>query len=178
VKALLAFCVLMATPAFAAGEQDMAKAVEGFYAVHQASDQDGIPDPGLRAQYAPYISPGLANLLDEAAAAQAHFAQKVKDSPPLVEGDLFSPNFEGVSTFKVGACAGDAKGAHCAVALHYAAKNPTPQDKPIDWTDIIYLVETGGGWRVDDIAFGGNWDFGNHGRLSDVLKSAISDANG
>jgi hypothetical protein len=178
MKALLAACVLLATPAFAAAEQDMAQAVEGFYAVHQASDQDGIPDPALRARYAPYISPALATLLTQASAAQDRFAQKVKSAPPLVEGDLFSPNFEGITTFKVGACAADGRGAHCAVALHYTTKNPTAQDKPVDWTDTIYLVDAGGSWRVDDIAFGGNWDLGNRGRLSDVLKSAISDTNG
>jgi hypothetical protein len=175
MKALVVALVLMATPALAAGEQDMAKAVEGFYAVHQASDQDGLPDAALRARYAPYISSGLAALLVQADAAQDRFAQKLKNAPPMFEGDLFSPNFEGITTFRVGACAADANGAHCAVTSHYAAKNPRPQDKPLDWTDTIYLVDAGGSWRVNDIAFGGNWDFGNHGRLSDVLKSAISD---
>jgi hypothetical protein len=174
----LAALVLLATPACAADEAAMAKVVEGFYTVHQQSDQDGIPDAALRAKYAPFISQRLDTLLSDLASAQSRFAQKLKDSPPLVEGDLFSPNFEGISAFKVGTCTGDEKAAHCAVALHYAAKNPRPQDKPVDWTDTIYLVDTGSGWRVDDIAFGGNWDFGNHGRLSDVLKSAISDANG
>ncbi len=178
MKVLAAFLALAATPALADNAADMARTVTGFYVVHQASDQDGIPDAALRAKYAPYLSPALAKLLSDVTAAQDHFSQKLKDAPPLVEGDLFSPNFEGISSFKVGACVSDAKGAHCAVALHYAAKNPRPQDKPLDWTDTIYLVNAGGSWRVDDIAFGGNWDFGNHGRLSDVLKSAISDANG
>jgi hypothetical protein len=178
MKALLAGLALIASPAIAADDMGMARAVEGFYAVHQQSDQDGIPDAALRTKYAPYISPALAKLLDDVQSAQDRFAQKFKDAPPLMEGDPFSPNFEGISTFKVGACAADAKGAHCTVAMHYAARNPRPQDKPIDWTDTIYLVSVGGGWRVDDIAFGGNGDFGNHGRLSDVLKSAINDANG
>jgi hypothetical protein len=175
VKALLAVCVLLATPAFAADEQGMAKAVEGFYAVHQASDQDGLPDAALRARYAPYISPALDKLLGDASAAQDRFARKLKNAPPMFEGDLFSPSFDGISTFKVGACATDANGAHCAVALHYAPKNPRPQDKPLDWSDTIYLVDVGGSWRVNDIAFGANRDPGNPGRLSDVLKSAISD---
>lgn len=177
MKALLAALVMFVTPACSAGEQDMTKAAQGFYAVHQASDQDGIPAAGLRAKYAPYISARLARLLADASAAQDRFAQTLKNSPPLVEGDLFSPNFEGITSFKVGACAGDEKTAHCAVALHYMTKNPTAQDKSVDWTDTLYLVAADGGWRVDDIVFGGNWDFGNRMRLSDVLKSAISDAN-
>jgi hypothetical protein len=176
MRAILAAFILLATPAFAADEQDMTKAVEGFYAVHQASDQDGLPDEALSNRYAPYISPGLSALLMQAATAQDRFASKFKNSPPAFEGDIFSPNFDGISTFRVGACAADANGAHCAVALHYAAKNPRPQDKAVDWTDTIYLVDTGGSWRVNDIVFGGNLYFSsNHGRLSDVLKSIISD---
>jgi hypothetical protein len=174
----IAACALLSTSASADDSAGMARTVSGFYAVHQASDQDGIPDAAVRAQYAPYITPALETLLTDASTAQDRFAQKNKSSPPIVEGDLFSPNFEGISTFKVGACDSDAKGAHCAVAMHYATKNPRPQDKPIDWTDTIYLVSAGGGWRVDDIAFGGNFDFGNQGRLTDVLKSAITNANG
>jgi hypothetical protein len=176
MKIFLAALALIAPPAFAADDPGMAKAVEGFYAVHQQSDQDGLPDAALRAKYAPYISSALAKLLDDAQSAQDRFAQKLKNAPPIVEGDLFSPNFEGISSFKVGSCASDAKGAHCTVSLHYAAARP--RDKPIDWTDTIYLVSAGGGWRVDDIAFGGSWDAGNHERLSNVLQSAINDANG
>jgi hypothetical protein len=62
------------------------------------------------------------------------------------------------------------------VALHYADAHPRPQDKPVDWTDTVVLVKTPAGWRVDDIGYGGNWDFGNHGRLTDSLKSAIKDS--
>lgn len=155
----------------------MTKAVEGFYAVHQSSNQDGLPDAALKARYAPYISPTLDTLLGKAQAAQDRFAQKVKSAPPIFEGDVFSPNAEGITSFKVGACSDDGQGGRCPVAMHYAAKNPTPRDKPLDWTDTIYLVRDGGSWRVNDIAFGGNWDPGNPGRLSDVLKSATSDAN-
>jgi hypothetical protein len=36
------------------------------------------------------------------------------------------------------------------------------------------LINTPSGWRVDDIVYGGNWAFGNKGRLSELLKQAIS----
>jgi hypothetical protein len=154
----------------------MAQVVMGFYQAHQSTDQDGIPDPATRAKYEPYISPALDKLLADGDAAEDRYAKANKDSPPLVEGDLFSPNFEGISSFKVGACVSDAKAGHCAVTLHYADKNPRPQDRPVDWTDMVALVMTPAGWRVDDIAYGGSWDFGNHGKLSDTLKSSIADA--
>ena len=31
---------------------------------------------------------------------------------------------------------------------------------------------------MDDVVYGGSWDFGNKGRLSDMLKQAISNAGG
>jgi hypothetical protein len=176
MKTLILAAALIATPALADDAQDMAQVVTGFYTVHQKTDQDGIPSAKVRAQYAPYISPALDKLLVAGDAAETKYAKENKDSPPLVEGDLFSPNFEGISAFKVGGC--DPKVGHCQMKGHYGAKNPRPQDKPVDWTDTIYLVKTASGWRVDDIAYGGNWDFGNHGRLSETLKSAVNDANG
>jgi hypothetical protein len=177
---LAAALALSATSALAAipDAPAMAQVVNGFYTVHHSTTQDGIPDAKVRAQYAPYISPALEKLLAAGDAAESQYAKDNKDSPPLVEGDLFSPNFEGISSFKVGACVTDAKGSHCALTGHYAAVHPRPQDKPVDWTDTVFLVKTQAGWRVDDIAYGGNWDFGNHGKLSETLKSAINDAKG
>ncbi|HEX3672840.1 MAG TPA: hypothetical protein VHU87_01075 [Rhizomicrobium sp.] len=173
VFALSAASAAAATP----DAQDMAQVVNGFYTVHQSSTQDGIPNAKLRAQYAPYISPALEKLLIAAGEAETQYAKNNRDAPPLVEGDLFSPNFEGISSFKLGACVTDAKGGHCALAAHYAA-HPRPQDMPLDWTDTVWLVKTPAGWRVDDIAYGGNWDFGNHGKLSETLESAVNDAGG
>jgi hypothetical protein len=177
---LLAAALALATSrAFAAGPDDaqaMAQAVTGFYTVHHATSQDGIPDAKTRAKYAPYISPALARMLADGDAAETRYAKNNKDSPPLVEGDLFSPNFEGITSFKVGAC--DAAKKTCALKGHYADAHPRKQDKPVDWTDTVYLVNTPTGWKVDDIGFGGTWDFGNHGKLSDVLKAAIEDSNG
>ena len=48
-----------------------------------------------------------------------------------------------------------------------------PGKAPFVWTDTVFLVNTPAGWRVDDIAFGGTWDFGNKGSLSETLKQVI-----
>lgn len=175
---VFAAALLAGSHAFAAAPdetQAMTAAVTGFYTVHHGTDQDGIPDAKVRAKYEPYISPALDKLLIDGDAAEDYFAKHNKDSPPLVEGDAFSPNFEGITSFKVGAC--DPVKKTCALKGHYADAHPRPQDKPVDWTDTVYLVKTPSGWRVDDIAFGGNWDFGNHGKLTDMLKSVIHDAH-
>lgn len=176
MKILILAMALAVSPALADDAADMAAAVNGFYTIHAKTDQDGIPDARTRAKYTPYISQGLETLLAAGDAAETKYAKANKDSPPLVEGDLFSPNFEGISSFAVGKC--DPVLRTCQMKGHFADKKPRPQDKPVDWTDIVYLVKQGASWRVDDIAYGGNWDFGNHGKLSGALKSAINDANG
>ncbi len=162
-----------------AAEPDSAvqtRVADSFYRVHQASSQDGIPDAALLAKYAPYISAGLNSLLGNANAAEARFAQANKDSPPLVEGDLFSSMFEGVTTFHVGACRDDGQNAQCAVDLTYDDSKKNPSDKPVHWTDTAYLVKVPDGWRLDDIGYGGNWDFGNKGRMRQTLNVIISTA--
>jgi hypothetical protein len=158
------------------GKDELAQVVNGFYTVHQQSSQDGIPDAKQRAKYQPYVSPELNKLLADADAAEVRYANANPDSPPMMEGDLFSPNFEGISSFKLGACTTKGAAAQCKMHLRYVDAHPRPQDKPVDWTDTVALEKTAAGWRVGDIAYGGTWDFGNHGTLRAILKDMIASA--
>jgi len=163
--------------AFAAGTDEMGSAVTGFYDVYSTfHPSDGIPDAKDRAKYAPFLSPALDDLLKRGSEAEQIFAKANKDSPPLIEGDLFTSNFEGATSFKVSACNGDAKTGHCTVGFVYDDRKDNPKDKLVAWNDTVYLVSTPGGWRVDDIAYGASGEFGNKGRLSDTVKSAIANA--
>jgi hypothetical protein len=171
MRAALAVLVLAAIVVPAqAQDAGLHAAAEGFYGVYKTfHPSDGIPDAKDRAKYAPYLSPKLDTLLQQAGDAQAAFLAKHKDSPPMVEGDLFSSLFEGATAASIGACTGDAQKGQCAADLRYEE----PGQKPTIWTDTVYLVNTPQGWRVDDIGYGGNWAFGNKGRLSETLGQAI-----
>lgn len=172
--ALFACSLLMVTAALAQPtDTAMVKAVEGFYRAYETfRPPDGIPSDRVRKRFEPYISPSLDRLLLASEAAEIRYEQVTKGQyPPLVEGDLFTPNFEGATSFTVGPCEADARGGHCAVALQYSGG-----EKPVNWTDLVSLVRTPSGWRVDDISYGGNWDA--RGKLSDTLKSAIEHGNG
>ena len=174
---LLAIAVFAAWPALAA-ESDadaLAKVVQGFYGVYMTlHPSDGIPDPATRAKFEPFVSPALDHLFVEGAEAEDRYATATKNlSPPLIEGDLFTPNFEGATSFRIGTCETDAHGGHCAVTLTYDDR----KDKPIVWTDTVMLVRSAPEWRVDDIAYGGNANFGNKGRLTAVLEDAIRNGN-
>ena len=143
----------------------------GFYGVYRTfHPSDGIPSAADRAKYAPFLSPALEQLLGKAEAAEARFARANKDSPPLLEGDIFTSMFEGASSVSVATCSGDAAKGRCMVNLEYVDKDA----KPVAWSDAVLLVNTPAGWRVDDIAYGGGWAFGNKGRLSELLKQTIA----
>lgn len=159
-----------------AGDNPAAVASEFYGAYAKFHPSDGIPDAKARTMYEPFISPSLDKLLVDGDAAEAHFAKVTKNmSPPLIEGDLFTSNFEGATTLRVGTCTISGNAAHCAVNFSYSGGRK--DEKPANWTDTVYLVRTKNGWRVDDIAYGATWAFGNKGRLKDVLASAIRDGN-
>ncbi|MGD0141535.1 MAG: hypothetical protein ABSC92_00085 [Rhizomicrobium sp.] len=155
--------------------QAMFQTATGFYGVYLTlHPSDGIPDAALRARFEPFISPALDKLLADGDTAEERYVKATKNqAPPLVEGDLFSPNFEGITSLKIGTCAADAKGGHCPVAMVY----DDGKDKPVKWTDTIVLVNTAAGWRVDDVAYGTVGDFGNRGSLTGTLHEAIRDGN-
>ena len=169
--------LLLASVASAADDGGQ-KAANDFYAASMSVKSihiEGIPPAKVRAKLAPYITPALDKLLADADKAEGIHAKKTKnEEPPLVEGDLFSSTFEGVSTYKVGACETKGDAATCAVALTYS----DPGDKSTSkWTDKLLLVRANGAWKVDDIAYGGTWDFGNKGKMTDTLKAVIKEGS-
>jgi hypothetical protein len=178
LPAAVGLILLCAGPALlcgapALGADDAVTAAARFYAVYGSfHPSDGIPDAGGRARYAPVLSDRLIKQLVEASRASDRFNAKNRGSPPMLEGDLFTSQFEGATSWKIGVCSGDARAAHCAVSLRYEQGQP----KPVTWTDTIYLVAEQGGWRVDDIGYGAGFAFGNTGRLSETLKTVLRDA--
>ena len=169
--AAVTMLLLAATPA--ASQADMTGVATGFLAAYGGfHPSDGIPNATGRARLAPYLSSALAKLLADGAAAETRFAAKVKGSPPLIEGDLFTSMFEGATSWKLGACAADGAGARCPVEFTHAEA----RQKPVVWTDTLMLANTPQGWRVDDIVYGANFQFGNTGKLTETLHTVLREA--
>jgi hypothetical protein len=171
VASLPALCLFAPLPA--RSDEAMTAAVNNFYTLATAKglSSTGIPSAAARVRLAPLVTPRLSQALAAAANAEARFMAKNKDSPPLIEGDIFSSLFEGPTQWKAGACSGDAMTARCSVAL-------TRQDqgqKPVNWTDTLVLSNQGG-WKVDDIVYDAGFAFGNTGTLSQMLKMAQNEA--
>jgi hypothetical protein len=173
MKGFVVAGLLLLTPAPLAAQTDMAGAANGFLGVYgMFHPSDGIPNATGRARLAPYLSPALNKLLADGAAAEARFAAKVKDSPPLIEGDLFSSLFEGATSWKLEACTATGTNARCPVEFTHA----DAKQKPVTWTDTLLLTNTPQGWRVDDIVYGANFQFGNTGKLTDTLHMILREA--
>ncbi|MEZ5667557.1 MAG: hypothetical protein R3F55_09025 [Alphaproteobacteria bacterium] len=173
--ALAAGCVNSAPPAeetVAATAATPHAAAQAFYDAVAALPVGGVPDEAGRATLAPLVSPALGEALDAAAAAEAaHSAATAGAEPPLAEGDLFSSLYEGPTGYTVGDCVAAGIGATCPVALVRDDSAGTTA-----WTDTAVVVESGEGWRLADIVYGGDWDFAAQGRLTDALAGIAAAA--
>jgi hypothetical protein len=177
VKVTTAALVLLSVvPALADESSSPEGTARRFYAVYSTfHPSDGIPDSKARAEYEPLISPALEKLLESAEAAEARFTGANKDAPPLLDGDLFTSNLEGATSYDVGSCSRKSAIAQCRVSLIF---DPGNGNKLVRWTDTLLVVETPLGWRIDDIIYGATSAYGNKGRLSETLNRAIADSGG
>ena len=171
-NALLALCI--AAPLAACGETeqeaDATRAAATFYDIVLSERTGGVPDVEMRARLRPVISPDLDSLLAQAAEAERRHAERVNnEEPPYLQGDIFSSLFEGATGYEISGC--DEKSERlieCEVQLVHDA------EEPVQWKDRVTLVSSGGNaWLVDDIAYGGGWDFAPKGNLKDMLRSVI-----
>jgi hypothetical protein len=145
-------------------------ATVAFYSAYLRIPPTGVPGPRQRARLRGVITPRLSMLLARAGEAEAEHQRSTGGrEPPYIEGDVFTSLFEGAETFRLQRCRTGAARAICQVALGH----DDPRDKPAHWRDQVVLARVSGAWRVDDIIYGGDWSFGNKGRLSQTLRSAI-----
>jgi len=147
---------------------------EAFYRTYLQLHPMGVPISAQRARLRPYLSPALDAALAAAERAEQDYRRKTKASvPPLAEGDLFTSLFEGATAFTVPDCVAQAEAMHCRAQLSYL--DPTTKQK-VEWQDTLILVRAASGWRIDDIAYGGRYAFGNTGTLAVTLKILIKES--
>jgi hypothetical protein len=151
-----------------------AQGAADFYRVYIRSHPLGVPNARVRQQLTPFLSPRLLGLLQEADRAETRYAEATRrENPPLVEGDVFTSLFEGATQYKLGMCEEQGEGrAVCQVDLSYRVAD----EGETNWTDTVVLVREDRRYRVDDVIYGGSWAFSNMGRMSEILNSAIMEA--
>jgi hypothetical protein len=169
------FLLLLTGSAFCAGyDLPVRKAAQDFYTFYLKVHPFGVPTKAEQAAFRKVVSPGLADLLEKAWAAEENYSRETKgEVPPLVEGDLFTSLFEGAMSFSVLSCKTRQKGATCFVKL---TADPAAE-KPVIWKDRVMLVKGRQGWTVDDIEYLGDWQFMHKGRLRELLNQVIAEGN-
>lgn len=146
--------------------QDPETAARVFYTELRRLGVSGLPDEAAWAKLQGFCSESLRVALDRAVKEQAEFMRKFPDEkPPWIEGDLFSSLFEGPRQFQVGKAKVQGEIAEVPVECSYTEGGETTK-----WTDVLILSKTGNAWLIDDVRYGGEWDFANSGTLKDALE--------
>jgi len=159
-------------------------AANQFYSfVLSSRYQSCLPDGSQLDRLSPFMSKRLTDLLRDALIYRERYAKQHppefrKDSPPIFykppfsDGDCFSSNVEGVTRFKLGKSKEAQNGFRIDLVLAYIDSMKSKEvPEPFEWIDTIVVVREGDRFVVDDIEFGGNWPYGNHGSLSKLLKA-------
>ncbi len=168
LKSLLA-AILLTAPVFAADPMPVDRGPEDtvrvFLAELRRHDVTGLPDEKAWDALESYFSKPLLTLLEAARKEQLDYMKKFPDEkPPFIEGDLFSSLFEGPHRFQVGAA--EIQGEQAGIPVLYER---TESGDTVKWTDTFILTKAPDGWKVDDVRYGGTWDFSNRGTLKEAL---------
>lgn len=134
----------------------------------EANRMTGVPDAKQLGRLAPMLSAELRRALAAAKAAQQRCAKAFPDDkPPWIEGDLFSSNFEGFTTFRAGP--GKGRGRTRSVTVRFRHVEGKSR---VEWSDELLLRNESGRWRVDDVAYRAKFAFssGFGGNLRASLK--------
>ena len=136
--------------------------------MHRVLGSSGLPAAGSMNAYDAFVCPDLAALMDGARARQERFiADHPGDKPPLIEGDLFSSLFEGPDSVRAEDTVIDGNKARVLLDMRYSAGEHGRK-----WQDTVLLEQDADGiWCIADVEYQGDWQFANHGRLSDALKA-------
>lgn len=136
--------------------------VDRFYQQLKASQVSGAPTEAQLAGLAPYLGDSLKQLLT--AARRQHDADVAKapdEKPAFADGDLFSSLFEGPGTLVTEAGSSTGSVQRVLARMTYDSTR---------WTDTVIVGTENGKRVIQDIHFGGTWDFALKGSLQAQLS--------
>jgi hypothetical protein len=138
-----------------------------FYELHQPHAGAGVPDAADLETYRPLLTRPLIAALERARAERdAAVASAPDEKPPYVEGALFASLFEGYTSVQPITLATEGWEAQVKMCFAYAQGGDRTE-----WTDTVKLRKEDGTWRIDDVVYGGQWDFANTGSLRAQLPA-------
>jgi hypothetical protein len=151
-----------------------AEVVGSLYSALRSTGLRGAPTAEQLAQIERWLDPSLRDLLREARRVHDEArAAAPTEKPPFNDGDQITSLFEGPSGFQVIAVEAPAQDASRRVTVSFtygALPNVTR------WQDYVIVKPGEGGFRVVDVQYGGNWEFGNRGTLVQSLRAGLAPA--
>jgi hypothetical protein len=148
--------------------------VAQFYATLMVDSVRGAPTGAELAKLSPMLSDTLRGLLKAARALHdADMASAPGDKPSFAEGDLFSSLFEGPIEVAALPDSANTSAERVLANLIYRSGKDT-----VRWVDTVVIGRRAGQPLVEDIRFGGSWDFGNKGTLRKLLEDALASVPG
>ena len=164
---VLAACMIAA--GCAAGEPDPpATVAENLYTILRDERVSGAPTAEQLKRLAPLLSDTLHALLASAERMrQDDILRHPGAKPSFAEGDLFSSLFEGPSNFRVlDEQPGSPHRVNMILTYNWEGASTS-------WSDHVVLIQEDGRWVVDDVEYGGQWDFAAQGSLRSSLELVL-----
>lgn len=155
------------------GEQEAQDLVNSFYQAHQAERPRGALSLKQLITFRHFLSVPLFEMLkDVSVAEEAHLAQTDDQTPPLVDGDLFTTHPRGATSFRLLSCDVDDSNSNCLVEVMY---NDINLAAPLKSIDRVVLVRETRGWVINNIAYGSATGSGLHqGDLQKNLQTILA----
>ena len=144
--------------------------VERFYAKRIDLKIAGAPTPDELQAVAPYLTPELHRLLEEAGTLREREAAATPDEkPPFADGDLFSSLFEGPTAFRV--VDDRVRDDTHRIAVRFTSRQ---KGESVSWQDTVVVVPDDGEYAIADVEYGGKWKFATQGTLKSNLERALA----
>lgn len=142
---------------------------ETFYRALRANPLVDLPRPDAYRVFRPLLQQSLLRRLERAYTVdqQIHGAEP-EPTPPLLQGSLFTSLFEGFTDFELLSCQTKKFTSRCQFELIY-----DNQGQMVKWQDELRLRQGRLGWQVEDVIYGGDWDFAPKGTLTSRLDAII-----
>lgn len=150
------------------GASSPREAADGLYRTIVERNAAGIPSGKDIPAYRRWLSQRLLRGFFEGAIERDKFiAQDTDMKPPYVDGDMFTSLFEGPTGFKVLRQIPESPDrVRFDIQLEYKDRTGSS-----NWVDHAIAIRENERWVIDDIEYGGDWDFATHGRLSEQLPA-------
>jgi hypothetical protein len=123
-----------------------AEPAQVFLTAYKNLKFEGLPNKSQLKRLSPHLSAELQNAIKGAQAVQAHCMKKFPDEKPMwIEGDMFSSNFEGFTSFKVAS----SNRAKAIIEFEYIENG-----QKVAWKDELVFAEEKGKLVIDDVRYG------------------------